>query len=99
MEPYDPGLDPGELGGVGEGLCSVDGAQPLTAATRQRAAKSRCLSKGRDGSFDPGDPQPLTQLQLGNKLPSLRNPLPKERGVVVSLSYETAYSHCPAITA
>jgi hypothetical protein len=45
MEPYDPGLDPGELGGVGEGVCVIDGAQPLT------------------------------QLQLGNKLPSLRNPL------------------------
>ncbi len=28
MEPYDPGLDPGELGGVGEGLCPVDSAQP-----------------------------------------------------------------------
>jgi hypothetical protein len=49
MEPYDPGLDPGELGGVGEGLWAIDNQQPLT------------------------------QLQLGNKLPSLRNPLPKER--------------------
>jgi hypothetical protein len=50
MKPYDPGLDPGELGKVGEGLRPID------------------------------NPQPLTQLQLGNKLPSLRNPLPKERG-------------------
>jgi len=30
MEACDPGLDPGELAGVGEGLCLVDGAQPLT---------------------------------------------------------------------
>ena len=39
-----------ELGGVGEGLCPVDRADPLT------------------------------QLQLGNKLPSLRNPLPVGEG-------------------
>jgi hypothetical protein len=39
-----------ELGGVGEGFCPIDSAQPLT------------------------------QLQLGNKLPSLRNPLPKGEG-------------------
>ncbi len=30
MEAWDPGLDPGELAGVGEGFCLVDGAQPLT---------------------------------------------------------------------
>lgn len=36
MEPYDPGLVPGELGGVGEGLCPVDSPQPLTAATSDR---------------------------------------------------------------
>jgi hypothetical protein len=34
MEPCDPGLDPGELGGVGEGVLAVDKAEPLTAATR-----------------------------------------------------------------
>ncbi len=47
MEPYEHS----ELGGVGEGLCPVDRADPLT------------------------------QLQLGNKLPSFRNPLPLEREV------------------
>ena len=50
MKPYDPGLDPGELGGVGEGMRPLDSAQPLT------------------------------QLQLGNRLPSLRNPLPMGEG-------------------
>ena len=45
MEPYERS----KLGGVGEGLCALDRAQPLT------------------------------QLQLGNELPSFRNPLPKER--------------------
>jgi hypothetical protein len=30
MEPYDPGCNPGELGGVGEGVRSSDGAIPLT---------------------------------------------------------------------
>lgn len=47
MEPYDPGLDPGELGGVGEGLCAVDRVQPLTAATSEQVRKSRCLSQRR----------------------------------------------------
>ena len=47
MKPYERS----ELGGIGEGLCPVDNAQPLT------------------------------QLQLGNKLPSLRNPLPMGEGV------------------
>ena len=31
-------------------------------------------------------PQPLTQLRLGSKLPSLRNPLPKERGNGVQIN-------------
>jgi hypothetical protein len=43
-----------ELGGVGEGLCPVDRADPLT------------------------------QLQLGNELPSLRNPLPMGEGSLVT---------------
>lgn len=30
MEAWDPGLDPGELAGVGEGFCLVDRAHPLT---------------------------------------------------------------------
>jgi len=30
MEACDPGLDPGELTGVGEAFCLIDGAQPLT---------------------------------------------------------------------
>ena len=30
MEAWDPGLDPGELAGVGEGFCLVDSAHPLT---------------------------------------------------------------------
>jgi hypothetical protein len=30
MQAWDPGLDPGELAGVGEGLCPADSAQPLT---------------------------------------------------------------------
>jgi hypothetical protein len=47
MKPYERS----ELGGVGEGLCPLDSAQPLT------------------------------QLQLGNKLPSLRNPLPMGEGI------------------
>ena len=47
MKPYERS----ELGGVGEGLCPVDRADPLT------------------------------QLQLGNKLPSLRNPLPMGEGI------------------
>jgi hypothetical protein len=38
------------LGGVGEGLCPIDKAEPLT------------------------------QLRLGSKLPSLRNPLPLGEG-------------------
>jgi hypothetical protein len=33
MEPYDPELVEGELGGVGEGVCLSGSAQPLTAAT------------------------------------------------------------------
>jgi hypothetical protein len=52
-----------ELGGVGEGLCGLDRAQPLT------------------------------QLQLGNELPSLHNPL-KRRGIMLTIYYETAYSCC-----
>ena len=47
MKPYERS----ELGGVGEGLCPLDSAQPLT------------------------------QQQLGNKLPSLRNPLPMGEGI------------------
>jgi hypothetical protein len=46
MEPYERS----ELGGVGEGMCAIDGAEPLT------------------------------QLRLGSKLPSLRNPLPMGEG-------------------
>lgn len=30
MQPCDPGLDPGELGGIGEGFCLADSAHPLT---------------------------------------------------------------------
>jgi hypothetical protein len=47
MEPYDPGCNPGELGGVGEGVCAVEGAVPLTAATSEQVRKSRCLSQWR----------------------------------------------------
>lgn len=48
MAPYDPGLVPGELGGVGEGLCGLDRAQPLTAATSdQRSQVSLPLPKER----------------------------------------------------
>ena len=48
MEPYDPGRGPGELGGVGEGVCAVDGAIPLTAATSdQRSQVSLPLPKER----------------------------------------------------
>ena len=47
-EPYERS----ECGGVGEGLCPVDSAHPLT------------------------------QLQLGRKLPRLRNPLPTGEGPV-----------------
>jgi hypothetical protein len=36
-----------ELGGVGEGMGAIDSPQPLTAATRQQAAKFRCLSQRR----------------------------------------------------
>lgn len=46
-----------ELGGVGEGLCPVDRADPLT------------------------------QLQLGNKLPSLRNPLPVGEGSLITRQF------------
>jgi hypothetical protein len=47
MEPYDPGRDPGELGGVGEGVCPVGGAIPLTAATSdQRSQVSLPLPMG-----------------------------------------------------
>jgi hypothetical protein len=47
MEPYDPGCNPGELGGVGEGVRSSDGAIPLTAATSdQRSQVSLPLPKG-----------------------------------------------------
>jgi hypothetical protein len=49
MEPYDPGRDPGELGGVGEGVCPVGGAVPLTAATSEQVLKSRCLSQWERG--------------------------------------------------
>jgi hypothetical protein len=49
MEPYDPGCNPGKLGGVGEGLCPSDGAKPLTAATSERVRKSRCLSQWERG--------------------------------------------------
>jgi hypothetical protein len=47
MKPYERS----ELGGVGEGLCPLDSAQPLT------------------------------QLQLGNRVPSFRNPLPMAEGI------------------
>jgi hypothetical protein len=48
MEPYDPGCNPGELGGVGEGVCPSDGAIPLTAATSdQRSQVSLPLPKER----------------------------------------------------
>ena len=47
MEPYERS----ELGGVGEGLCGLDRAQPLT------------------------------QLQLGNELPSLHNTPPRGEGL------------------
>ena len=49
MEPYDPGCNPGELGGVGEGVRSSDGAVPLTAATSEQVRKSRCLSQWERG--------------------------------------------------
>jgi hypothetical protein len=51
MKPYDPGCDPGELGGVGERLCPSDGAKPLTAATSERVRKSRCLSQRRGAAI------------------------------------------------
>ena len=48
MEPYDPGCNPEELGGVGEGVCAVDGAKPLTAPTSdQRSQVSLPLPKER----------------------------------------------------
>ena len=47
MEPYERS----ELGEIGEGLCAIDRAQPLT------------------------------QLRVGSKLPTLRNPLPLERDI------------------
>jgi hypothetical protein len=47
MEPYDPGCNPGELGGVGERVRSSDGAVPLTAATSdQRSQVSLPLPLG-----------------------------------------------------
>jgi|688.fasta_scaffold238905_3 hypothetical protein len=50
MEPYDPGCNPGELGGVGEGVRSSDGAIPLTAATSdQRSQVSLPLPMGEGG--------------------------------------------------
>ena len=49
MEPYDLGSNPGELGGVGEGVRSSDGAVPLTAATSEQVRKSRCLSQWERG--------------------------------------------------
>ncbi len=55
MEPCERS----ELGGVGEGLCVVDKAEPLT------------------------------QLRLGSRLPSLRNPLPMGEG---SLLNKAAYA-------
>ena len=71
MEPYDPGCNPGELGGVGEGVCSSDGAVPLTAATSEQVRKSRCLSQRRGGMCA----QPLTQLRVSSKLLTPCNPL------------------------
>lgn len=41
--PKGPGV-------VGEGFRPIDSAQPLTAATRRQAAKSRCLSHGERGT-------------------------------------------------
>jgi hypothetical protein len=64
MKPYDPGCDPGELGGVGEGVCPVGGAVPLTAATSEQVRKSRCLSQRRGGICA----VPLTQLRVSSKL-------------------------------
>jgi hypothetical protein len=49
MEPYGLGCNPGELGGVGEGVRSSDGAIPLTAATSEQVRKSRCLSQKGEG--------------------------------------------------
>lgn len=77
MEPYDPGCNPGELGGVGEGVCSVDGAVPLTAAISERVRKSRCLSHRRGIS------------PMSNNLPNRAQPLHNCRGKVLSISYET----------
>ena len=52
MEACDPGLDPGELAGVGEGLCPVDGAQPLTQLQLgSTAAKLSQPSPNRRGIF------------------------------------------------
>jgi hypothetical protein len=76
MEPYERS----ELGGVGEGLCGLDRAEPLTAATSEQVRKSRCLSHRRGGRGVTERTYSLTQLQLGNKLPSLRNPLPLGEG-------------------
>jgi hypothetical protein len=49
MEPYDPGLDPGELGGVGEGLCPVDSAQPLTRCDKRSKIASLAASPKGEG--------------------------------------------------
>jgi hypothetical protein len=50
MEPYGLGCNPGELGGVGEGVRSSDGAIPLTAATSdQRSQVSLPLPMGEGG--------------------------------------------------
>ena len=49
MEPYDPGCNPGELGGVGEEGAPSDGAKPLTAATSdQRSQVSLPLPMGEE---------------------------------------------------
>jgi hypothetical protein len=72
MEPYDLGCNPGELGGVGEGVRSSDGAVPLTAATSdQRSQVSLPLPKGRGGMCA----VPLTQLRVSSKLLTPYNPL------------------------
>jgi hypothetical protein len=42
MEPYDPGCNPGKLGGVGEGLCPSDEAKPLTQLRVSSKLLTRC---------------------------------------------------------
>ena len=86
MEPYDPGCNPEELGGVGEGVRSSDGAVPLTAATsdqRSQVSLSLPLPQGR-GVIRP----------MPNNLPDRTKPLHNCRRKVLSISYETTYACC-----